>query len=300
MYHKVYFILAHKNPVQIKDLISLLDDGKSMFFIHIDKKVDISIFKNSIQMEHVVFIKKRESSRWGGFGIVQATLNGMMEIQAYMQNNFVESSYHCILLSGEDLPLKSNDYLHTFLETHQENSFIKYWKLPYDKWWSGGFFRFESLYIFDYNKYPKAHYWMNKIIRKLKLDFLFTINKIKKQYPDIEIYGSSQWMIFSQKLLKSIVKASIDKQFKKHFKWVLLPDELYIITLIQYFMKNEVAAIENLPTHLIIFEGNKPNPQYLKIENIQKGTNETMLFARKFDNQINGETMTYVKQMISQ
>lgn len=300
MYYKVYFILAHKNPEQIKDLISLLDDGKSIFFIHVDKKIDIRIFKGIIQIKNSIFIKKRESGSWGRFGIVQATLNGMKEIQSYMQSEFMGSGYHCILLSGEDLPLKSNDYLNNFLEKNQDNSYINYWKLPYVKWWNGGFFRFESLYFFDYNKCPKSHYWLNKIIRKIKFNFLLPINKIRKHYPNIELYGSSQWMIFSQNLLKSIVKESNDEQFKKHFKYVLLPDELYIITLVQYFLNMEVAAIKNLPTHLIRFIGNNPNPQYLNIKDVENGNAETMLFARKFNNQINGDTISYVTKMISQ
>lgn len=296
MYSKVYFILAHKKPVQLKTLISLLQDGKSFFFIHLDKNVDIHLFESIQQMEGCYFIKKREQSRWGGFGIVQATLNGMMEIQDFMKVHHDTANYHCILLSGEDMPLKTNAKIHAFLENKPETSYIHYWKLPYEKWWNGGLFRFESLYVFDYNKHPKAHYWLNKTIRKLKLDFLFPIHRIKKNYPDLEFYGSSQWMILSENLMRSIVDESNNNpQFKQFFKQVLLSDELYIITLIQNFIKAENGLIQNCPTHLIIFEGVNPNPQYLSVEDIKNNTSETTLFARKFDNKINGDAMAYIK-----
>ncbi|WP_185963416.1 beta-1,6-N-acetylglucosaminyltransferase [Flavobacterium gawalongense] len=299
MYSKVYFILAHKKPAQLKELITLLQDGKSFFFIHLDKNVDIHLFESIQQMEGCYFIKKREQSRWGGFGIVQATLNGMMEIQNFMKANHGTENYHCILLSGEDLPLKTNTEIHNLLENKLETSFIHHWKLPYKKWWNGGLFRFESLYIFDYNKHPKVHYWLNKTIRKLKLDFLFPINRIKKKYPDLELFGSSQWMILSKSLMESIVDESIgNQQFKKLFKQVLLPDELYIITFIQNFIKIKCVFIENSPTHLIIFKGVNPNPQYLSVEDIKNNNSEMTLFARKFDNDINGDAVAYIQTII--
>lgn len=301
MYSKVYFILAHKKPEQLSALISLLQDGKSFFFIHLDKKVSNKPFESLKEIEHCHFVEKREISRWGGFGVVQATLNGMKEIKEFMESNHPYENYHCILLSGEDLPIKANEKIHNFLQSKQDNSFIHYWKLPYEKWWNGGLFRLESLYIFDYNKQPKAHYWLNKIIRKLKLHFLIPLNRIKKHYPDLALYGSSQWMIFSKKLLYALVEESKNKtHFQKCFKFVLLPDELYLITLIHNFLKKEVEFIENSPTHLILFEGNKPNPKYLSVADLKNNNKGTTLFARKFDSTINADTITYIKTILKQ
>lgn len=301
MYSKVYFILAHKKPKQLEELISLLQDGRSYFFIHLDGRVNISLFESILQIDHCYFIKKRERSRWGGFSIVQATLNGMEEIQAFMKLNRSIENYHCILLSGEDLPIRTNDEIHNFLKRNQEKSFIKYWGLPYKKWWNGGFFRFESLYIFDFIKYPKAHYWLNRIIRKLNFNFVFAINRIKKKYPDIELYGSSQWMILSKKMMDSIIdKSNGNKSFKQLFKYVLAPDELYIITLVQNFIKTESLLIENSPTHLVLFNGMDANPHYLSIEDIQKNQTEATLFARKFDKEINKDAIAYIKNILNQ
>ena len=89
-------------------------------------------------------------------------------------------------------------------------------------------------------------------------------------------------------------------KFSKLFKFVLAPDELYFPTLIHYFLKKEVGLIENTPTHLILFEGNKPNPQYLSVNDLKNNSKETTLFARKFDNAINGDTIDFVKTTIKQ
>ena len=132
MYAKVYLILAHKNPEQITALISLLNDGNSYFFIHLDKKINIKSFEQIGQMEHCYFVENRERSRWGGFSLVQATLNGLQEISTYMKIYNSSLNYHCILLSGQDLPIRTNSEIHNFLENKQEYSFIHHWKLPYE------------------------------------------------------------------------------------------------------------------------------------------------------------------------
>lgn len=295
MYLKVYFILAHKKPAQLKELITLLQDGKSFFFIHLDRKVNLKDFKIIEKEGRCHFIKNRVRCNWGDFSLVKATLNGISEIQQFMEINHAGNDYHCVFLSGEDLPLKSNKTIHLFLEEQQNKSFINHWKLPYDKWWGGGFFRFESLYLFNFIKYPKTHYWLNKMIRYLKFDFLFPIHRMKKRFPKLELYGSSQWMILSKNLMEFIIDTSKkNPKFNSLFKPVLAPDELYFPTLIYHFQKKKYFVIENAATHLAIFESLNPNPKYLSIEEIQKNNTTTLLFARKFDPQKNADAMNYL------
>lgn len=298
MYTKVYFILAHKKPEQLRELISLLQDGKSCFFLHIDKKANLNTYAEINQMEYCHFIKKRVKCNWGDYSLVQATLEGMKEIKEFMNNNLPNLNYHCILISGEDLPLQSNEKIHNFLEVQQEKSFINHWKLPYDKWWNGGVFRFESLYVFDYKKHSNINRWLNKIIRKLKFHFVLPINRIKKQYPDLEICGGSQWMILSKKLMKFVIETSDENpQFSKFFKYVLAPDELYFPTLIYHFQKEGSFIIENTVTHLAIFEGVDANPNYLSVEEIKNNKTEKTLFARKFDKNINKDSIEYIQNI---
>jgi len=297
MYYKVYLLLAHKKPEQLKELITLLQDERSFFFVHIDKSVDITLFSSLKHIDRCEFVTERTQGRWGGFGIVQGTLNGLQCITEFMQKNYAEAAYHCIILSGEDIPLKSNRYIHDYLERYKTYSFIHHWKLPYKDWWNGGLFRFESIYAFDFNTQKGAHKLLNKAIKTLGLHFLLPVNRIKKTYPNLELYGSSQWMILSKQLATSIVKASrTHLKFKKLFNYVLLPDELYIITLVHNFLKPECLLIKNIPSHLIIFSGNDANPHYLTKEDILTNSKDSTLFARKFDTQINGDAMTFIKE----
>ena len=53
-----YLILAHKQIDQMNKLISVLDDGNSDFFIHIDSKV--AEF-SEIQKPNVIYLKNEEN-----------------------------------------------------------------------------------------------------------------------------------------------------------------------------------------------------------------------------------------------
>lgn len=299
MHYKVYLILAHKKPEQLYNLISLLQDDSSFFFIHIDKKVDIDLFKNKAQFKQCFFIKKRVECYWGNYSLVQATLNAIEEVNVFMEHNFPEDSYHCIMLSGEDLPLKSNNELSVYLQKQTEVSFLHHWELPYKNWWKGGFFRFESLFLFNAIKYPKTHYWSNRIISNLRLDFLFPMNQIKSIFPDFVFYGASQWMILSKGMITNILEFSHNNQnFNRCFKYVLAPDETYFPSLIYQFKINEICKVENAQTHLALFTGNAANPKYLSIEDLKNNETSTTLFARKFDRDINGDAIDFVQTLI--
>ncbi|WP_416444076.1 beta-1,6-N-acetylglucosaminyltransferase [Leeuwenhoekiella sp. A16] len=296
MHYKIYFILAHKKPYQVQELIDLLDDEKSMFFIHIEKKVDITSFKK-ICNENVLFLEKRFKCGWGSFNLVKATLSGFEEISAYMKRKEPSSTYHILLLSGEDLPLKSNNDISVFLEKNITKSFIKYWKLPYEGWYKGGLFRLENVYYFNYLKYPTLNYKINRLIKKLGIKSLKPAEKLKKSQPHLHFYGGTQWMIISQDLTDFIVQISTKNiKFLNNFKYSLAPDEIYFQTLVNNFVHN--LEIENTATHLVKFNSHKPHPEYLTVKDLQEANLDEFIFARKFDQNENADTIKFILNSI--
>ena len=300
MYLKVYFILAHKNPSQVRNLIEMLDDTKSLFFIHLDKNVKIQEYQDLVLNTSCHFVKNRVRCTWGKYSLVQATLNAMKEVEDYMNNKYKYSDYHFIMLSGEDLPLKNNININDFLEENNKTSYLNYWSLPTKKWWNGGLFRFENLYFFAYKKSQKLNYYLNRIIKKGNFNFLLPINKFKKNFPDFTLYGASQWMILSKDLLEFVLaKSEENSKFNSVFKYVLAPDETYFATLILNLDARKQFPIQNYETHFILFDGVDASPKYLEIMDL-KESNEHFLFARKFDVNINQSTIDFVKKNLAQ
>lgn len=121
-----YIILAHKLPEQLHRLVSRLDDEGAVFVIHLCKNTGEGDFKKTHELfkyKKNVFFCKREDGSWGEFGIVQAVLNGM---ELLLNKNPDFDYLHVI--SGNDYPIKSNEYLKKFFAKNSGKQFL--WHIP--------------------------------------------------------------------------------------------------------------------------------------------------------------------------
>ena len=114
-----YLILAHGSFDLLRLLISRLDDVRNDIFVHLDKKVKIL---PEVHAEHagLYFTEERVDVRWGDWTVVEAEY--VLFAAAVARGPY--QYYH--LLSGVDLPVKSQDYIHVFCDTHQGTEFIGY------------------------------------------------------------------------------------------------------------------------------------------------------------------------------
>jgi len=63
--------------------------------------------------------EKRISAVWADFGMVQATINCIQQIIADQRKGY------CVLMSGQDYPIKSGAYIHEFLSRQYGINFIQ-------------------------------------------------------------------------------------------------------------------------------------------------------------------------------
>jgi len=142
------------------------------------------------------------------------------------------------------------------------------------------------------------NYRINRIIKKIHLKSLLPLNRFNKNFPDFKIYGASQWMILTSDMVSFILEKNNDnKKFNSIFKYVLAPDELYFATLILNFDVKKQFTVSNMKTHLVSFSGAEPSPKYLEVEDLENDK-EDFLFARKFDSNINQDSIDKVKTII--
>lgn len=72
-----YLIMAHKDPEQLKLLISLLDDPRNDIFVHCDKKSDPSIleaFKAISPKESSYAVFSENAISWGSYALIDTEL----------------------------------------------------------------------------------------------------------------------------------------------------------------------------------------------------------------------------------
>ena len=122
-----YIIHAYKLPEQLAKLVFSLASENTYFFIHIDKKVDIVAFKESLAKcsANIVWVE-REYSNWGSINCIKAVLHGLFSA---LENKELTFDYF-YFLSGQDYPIKSRAYIEDFFEQNKETDFVKYFPSP--------------------------------------------------------------------------------------------------------------------------------------------------------------------------
>jgi hypothetical protein len=117
-----YIILFHKCPDQLFALVDRLNDSTTTFVIHVCKKTPRSVFndvKRHLSRYPNVFFCSRENGRWGGFGIVQGTINALKTLSEKRATFDYVS-----LISAQDLPLKTNEEMRSFFVRNKGTEYI--------------------------------------------------------------------------------------------------------------------------------------------------------------------------------
>lgn len=270
---KAYIILAHKNPAQVNHLVNRLNDQHSHFFIHLDLIADLNSFQNHLKSNNVIFTQ-RVRSAWAKIGVVEATIKAL---EAIKETNIVFD--RIILLSGQDYPIKSNEYIDAFLKHSEFSNFIKH-KLvkdnketpEYNMW------RINSFY-FGENKWQR---YASRLLQKGGKIFPFLRRKFNGK---LKYYIGSQWWIIDMRALDYILnylKANSD--YVRSFKHVFAPDEIFFNTILLNAQDEDlIKSIHNDNKMFIKHNKGAAHPTILVEANLNEILNSDALFARKFD-----------------
>ena len=303
-----YIILAHKNPAQVERLIQRLKYPGSRFYVHIDRNVQISPYKEELsQHEHISFLKEdqREPGTWGDIGIVKATLNAMKQIVEDKRSG------HCLLLSGQDYPLRTNKEINEFFEKKDNTSFISTFSLPHPNWKDGGYDRIEKYKInkshnrkhflqlpsiFDKEFCSRETAGKINFLRKTGRSHKIPLVLKKRRFPTyLRPYGGGQWWALPMKKIKDILDFIDDHpDYLDYHRYTLLPDEIFFHSIIATLDGPVAPSVtyvnwdrKNTPLP-VTFEKN--DLEELKLASCEK------LFARKFDIKIDSTILDLLDQ----
>lgn len=284
-----FLIIAHNNWWQLKQLIQLLDAENHDIYIHIDKK-SISFsekgFLNLTFKSKVYFFQEYEVF-WGGFSQVQVEL--FLFEKAYQQKY---DYYH--LISGADLPLKSNWKIDAFFEKNQGKEFILYdnEKLQNDPEISQRTRYYH--YLQNYRRrYSKK--WKNEIFTfcervSLAMQIVLHVNRVKDL--DWVVKYGSNWVSITDDLVAELLKQK-DK-IRKVFSCTNCADELFVQTVAYNCgFKDKIYYPEDGMTENVRFidwaRGKNGNPYTFRNQDYQSLQTNKNLFARKFSESIDKE-----------
>lgn len=291
-----YLILAHKNFNQLKTLISLLDDPRNDIFVHVDLKASDfkeEEFKSLCKNSRLIFVEERYKVNWGGVSIMRAELSLLKKATQTGRYDY----YH--LLSGMDLPIKSQSEIHSFFDENAGKEFIKFWEFK-----KSTYSRFRYFTIFPEGEGKFKTRIINHIFKGLQMAVGFRINR------KIDFKFASQWFSITDSLARYVVARR--DWLEKVFKHTSTCDEIFLPTLVyDSDFKNNLYVSEPVKSQKEVNRADMRLIDWTRGESIRhpwvftKGdykflTDSDLLWARKFDENVDSEIIGMIAEKVKE
>ena len=277
-----HLILAHANPTQLLRLVTKLKHNDAHIFIHLDEKTDIQPFRFISDNKNVFFIKNRYRVYWGGYSIVQATVNSFEEILA------TGNAYDYInLLSGQDYPIKNVKVIHDFFTANPGQIFMNFLSVKNE--WQEALPRIERYHLLNWHL-PFGTYTAERMVNAL-----LPVRHLPK---GIEPVGRSQWFTATPESIAYIVQYVRDnRKIVEFFKLTWAPDEMIFHTILYNSEFRNKMVNDNLL--YVDWSERKPSPKLLNMEDAVALRHSEKFFARKFNIAIDSKILDYLDELNS-
>ncbi len=274
-----HLLLVHVMNDQLIRLVNSLQHENYHVFIHIDKKAPIEPFLQLEKNNKATLVKNRVFVNWGGYSIVQATLNGFEEIIAAKEHYDIVN-----LLSGQDYPIKNINYIYDFYKQNANTAFIETRNVFND--WTEAIPRITK-YHFPDDRLPGS------VIFEQVLGFI--LPKRKMPYSLIPV-GRSQWFTLPIECVEYILNyINEHPKIISFFKYTWAPDELFFSTILFNSKHKEIIANNNL--RYIDWAAGTPSPKVLTIAEAETLKKSECLFARKFIEDIDSSILDFLDEI---
>ena len=276
-----HLILTHGSPLQLKRLVAKLLNPGTAVFIHTDLKTDINEYLFFDTIPNVYLIKNRVSVNWGGYSIVQATVNLCKEVIATgIAFDYVN------LLSGQDYPIKSHEQIHQFLANNPGKAFMEFYSVT--DVWQEAIPRLTQYHLTDY---------LFKGANKLQRFINFILPK-RKMPNGLDPVGRSQWFTLPLEQVKYVVDyLTKNPAVKKFFSYTWGSDEIVFQTIL--FNSPFKDAMVNNNLRYIDWTEKKASPKVLTMQDAAILTKSDKLFARKFNISEDAKIFDYIDSITS-
>jgi hypothetical protein len=269
-----YFLLVHRFPEQFKRLFRAIFVPGNQYVVHIDKSSgaaladDLSAFLAPYQG---VEILAAQDALWGGYSLVDAELRGMARLLA-MDGGWS----HYINLSGQDFPLKSQEYIRQFFAANPGKQFIR---------------------ALDQRK--ERPDTMNRISHMFtEGGGVVAPTGIARSYlaGDTPFIGT-QWKAVTRSFCEYVCHDPRADRFKTFYRDSFIADEAFFQTVIMnsgdqgMVMNDDLRMIDWVPDGDI-----KLRPRDYDVADIEQLRRSPNLFARKFNAENDPEVMTLLER----
>ncbi len=272
-----YLIIAHNEPEVLATLLDCLDDERNDVFLHIDRRAgEMRRRFAAWQPSHCgFFLLDSREVYWGD--ISQMEVEFHLFRTAHSHGGY--AYYH--LLSGADLPLKSQDEIHAFFQTHSGKEFVSYWE--------------DERHQRDLHRKVRYHYLFTRHLKDKGTfvhaltaplrNLTLLVQKLVRfnRHAGVEFKKGSQWLSITEAFCTHLL--SQEEKLMQTFRRTLAPDEIFIQTALhnspfraQRYRNEDGFEEENLRK----IDWQRGHPYVWQEKDFEELMASPALFARKF------------------
>lgn len=263
-----YLIIAHNEFEVLKYLLQAIDDVRNDIFVHVDRKVRV-LPRLSVRNSNLYVLEHRLDVRWGHVSQIQTEL--LLFETALKKGPY--DYYH--LISGTHLPLKSQDEIHSFFDSHRGVSlFSNLTRCNKDY--------FEILKIHRINLFLRGYSSDNKAVASV-CQFLWKSFIAVQRWLKITIYNeltcfwANNWCSLTHDAVFYLVNRN--NQILRRYRWSFCGDEYFVPTEL---MASELSDKVLREDRLLFGKIGKSNADVLTMSDFDDMMASECLFARKF------------------
>lgn len=239
-----FLIIAHNEYPVLEVLLSMLDDERNDIYLHIDKRATElfqQIKKVKMQKAGFYLIENPIKVYWGDISQVQVEY--LLFETALSHGPY--AYYH--LLSGTDLPIKSQDYIHAFFQQNAGKEFVGFWQdAAHQRDLERKVFRY---YFFTKRLKDKEHllHGITALIRNL----ILAVQKIShyRRKQTFEFKKGGNWISITENAVKYLL------QYKEivlnRMKYTLCADEIFIQTILWNSPFQKECIVRTMPIPVV-------------------------------------------------
>lgn len=239
-----FLIIAHNEYPVLEVLLSMLDDERNDIYLHIDKRATElfqQIKKVKMQKAGFYLIENPIKVYWGDISQVQVEY--LLFETALSHGPY--AYYH--LLSGTDLPIKSQDYIHAFFQQNAGKEFVGFWQdAAHQRDLERKVFRY---YFFTKRLKDKEHllHGITALIRNL----ILAVQKIShyRRKQTFEFKKGGNWISITENAVKYLL------QYKEivlnRMKYTLCADEILFKLFYGTLLFEKECIVRTMPIPVV-------------------------------------------------
>lgn len=261
-----YLIMTPGNLPMLSFLLSVIDDERNDIYVHIDKKAAFDGSSLHTSFSRLYVLDRRIDARWGDYSLVEIEFNLFEE--SYKNGPY--AYYH--LLSGEDCPIKSQDYIHGMCTIYSGTQFVGFSQISSEdlKWRYG--------HRFLFSRYFRSSSFLITAMRGLAVRVQDIVAPKKM---NIDVRKGSQWCSVTNDFVGYLLskRATVHLLFYKTFA----PDEMFIQTLVwnSIFRNRVYDAAEGAAGNMRFISWKNCEPEKITVQMLPEFAISVHWFARK-------------------